>query len=80
MKTTYRSAVHDAMRDALRDDPRVLLMGEDVGRYGGTCWAPRNYSRSSAPNAYATLPCRSWALSASGSVLRWAASARSWKS
>ena len=36
MKTTYRTAVHDAMRDALRDDPRVLLMGEDVGRYGGT--------------------------------------------
>lgn len=36
MKTTYRSAVHDAMRDALRDDDRVLLMGEDVGRYGGT--------------------------------------------
>ena len=36
MKTTYRSAIHDAMRDALRDDPRVILMGEDVGRYGGT--------------------------------------------
>ncbi|EID18017.1 pyruvate dehydrogenase E1 component (beta subunit) [Mycobacterium xenopi RIVM700367] len=36
MKTTYRTAVHDALRDALRDDPRVLLMGEDVGRYGGT--------------------------------------------
>lgn len=35
-KTTYRTAVHDAMRDALRDDPRVVLMGEDVGRYGGT--------------------------------------------
>jgi pyruvate dehydrogenase E1 component beta subunit len=36
MKTTYRMALHDAMRDALRDDPRVVLMGEDVGRYGGT--------------------------------------------
>lgn len=36
MKTTYRSAIHDAMQDALRDDPRVVLMGEDVGRYGGT--------------------------------------------
>jgi pyruvate dehydrogenase E1 component beta subunit len=36
MKTTYRTALHDAMRDALRDDPRVVLMGEDVGRYGGT--------------------------------------------
>lgn len=36
MKTTYRTAVHDAIRDALRADPRVLLLGEDVGRYGGT--------------------------------------------
>lgn len=36
MKTSYRTAVHEALRDALRDDPRVVLMGEDVGRYGGT--------------------------------------------
>ncbi|AKK27320.1 alpha-ketoacid dehydrogenase subunit beta [Mycobacterium sp. EPa45] len=36
MKTTYRAAMHDALRDALQDDPRVILMGEDVGRYGGT--------------------------------------------
>lgn len=36
MKITYRAAVHDAIRDALRGDPRVILMGEDVGRYGGT--------------------------------------------
>ncbi|NOQ00087.1 MULTISPECIES: pyruvate dehydrogenase complex E1 component subunit beta [Mycolicibacterium] len=36
MKTTYRAAIHDALRDALRADPRVLLLGEDVGRYGGT--------------------------------------------
>ena len=36
MKTTYRSAVHDAMADAMRADDRVVLLGEDVGRYGGT--------------------------------------------
>ena len=34
-KTTYREAVRGAMRDAMRTDPRVFLMGEDVGRYGG---------------------------------------------
>jgi len=34
-KLTYREAVRAAMRKALRDDPRVFLMGEDVGRYGG---------------------------------------------
>lgn len=32
---TYREAVRVALRRALRDDPRVFLMGEDVGRYGG---------------------------------------------
>jgi pyruvate dehydrogenase E1 component beta subunit len=32
---TYREAVRSALRDALHADPRVFLMGEDVGRYGG---------------------------------------------
>ncbi len=36
MKTTYREALRAALRDALQRDPRVFLMGEDVGRYGGT--------------------------------------------
>jgi pyruvate dehydrogenase E1 component beta subunit len=35
MKTTYREAVRAALREALQSDPRVFLMGEDVGRYGG---------------------------------------------
>ena len=33
--TTYREAVRQGMREALEGDPRVFLMGEDVGRYGG---------------------------------------------
>ncbi len=32
---TYREAVRSALRDALAADPRVFLMGEDVGLYGG---------------------------------------------
>ena len=36
MRTTYREALRAALREALRKDPRVFLMGEDVGRYGGT--------------------------------------------
>src|SRR5512137_943479 len=35
VKMTYREAVRTALRDALQSDPRVFLMGEDVGRYGG---------------------------------------------
>ncbi len=33
--TTYRDAVRAGLRQALVADPRVFLMGEDVGRYGG---------------------------------------------
>ncbi len=33
---TYREAVRSALREALRRDSRVFLMGEDVGRYGGS--------------------------------------------
>lgn len=35
---TYREAVREAIREALQRDPRVFLMGEDVGHYGG-CFA-----------------------------------------
>lgn len=36
MPMTYREAVRAGMHDALRCDPRVFLMGEDVGKYGGS--------------------------------------------
>jgi pyruvate dehydrogenase E1 component beta subunit len=38
VRTTYREALRAALREALAGDPRVFLMGEDVGRYGG-CYA-----------------------------------------
>lgn len=34
-ETTYREALREGLRDALRGDDRVFLMGEDVGSYGG---------------------------------------------
>ncbi len=38
VRITYREAVKQAIREALAADPRVFLMGEDVGKYGG-CFA-----------------------------------------
>jgi pyruvate/2-oxoglutarate/acetoin dehydrogenase E1 component len=38
VRMTYREAVKQAIREALQADPRVFLMGEDVGKYGG-CFA-----------------------------------------
>jgi len=37
-RMTYREACREAIREAVLADPRVFLMGEDVGRYGG-CYA-----------------------------------------
>ena len=37
-RMTYREACRQAIREAILADPRVFLMGEDVGRYGG-CYA-----------------------------------------
>ena len=34
-KVTYREAIKQGLREALQNDDRVFLMGEDVGRYGG---------------------------------------------
>lgn len=36
MNISYREALRQALREALQADPRVFLMGEDVGRYGGS--------------------------------------------
>jgi len=35
-KISYREAVREAMHEALAGDRRVFLMGEDVGKYGGS--------------------------------------------
>lgn len=36
MTITYREALRQGLREALAGNPRVFLMGEDVGKYGGT--------------------------------------------
>jgi pyruvate dehydrogenase E1 component beta subunit len=35
-RLSYREALRAAHREALQRDPRVFVMGEDVGRYGGS--------------------------------------------
>jgi pyruvate/2-oxoglutarate/acetoin dehydrogenase E1 component len=35
-RITYRDAIREAIGEAMQRDPRVFLMGEDVGRYGGS--------------------------------------------
>ena len=35
-RMSYREALRGAHREALANDPRVFIMGEDIGKYGGT--------------------------------------------
>lgn len=41
-KTTYIQAINEALKDEMRRDERVFLMGEDVGHYGGLFRVTRN--------------------------------------
>lgn len=56
MKTTYRTAVHDSIRDAMLADSRVLLMGEDVGSYGGTYAASKGLLEEFGPDRIRDTP------------------------
>ena len=54
--TTYREAVRSALRDALRSDPRVFLMGEDVGRYGGAYACSKGFLDEFGPERIRDTP------------------------
>ncbi|MCV7204305.1 alpha-ketoacid dehydrogenase subunit beta [Mycolicibacterium peregrinum] len=56
MKVSYRTAVHDGLRDALARDHRVMLMGEDVGRYGGTYAASKGLLEEFGPERVRDTP------------------------
>src|SRR3989337_22101 len=56
IKMTYREAVRSALREALRRDPRVFLMGEDVGRYGGCFKVSRGLLEEFGPERVRDTP------------------------
>jgi len=55
-KTTYREAVRAGLREALLGDPRVFLMGEDVGRYGGAYACSRGLLEEFGPERIRDTP------------------------
>jgi pyruvate dehydrogenase E1 component beta subunit len=54
--TTYREALREALRDALIGDERVFLMGEDVGRYGGSFGVSRGLLDEFGPERIRDTP------------------------
>ncbi|WP_210544912.1 alpha-ketoacid dehydrogenase subunit beta [Rhodoferax sp. PAMC 29310] len=53
---TYRDALREALREALIADQRVLLMGEDVGSYGGTYAVSKGLLEEFGPNRIRDTP------------------------
>jgi pyruvate dehydrogenase E1 component beta subunit len=54
--TTYREALGAAIRDAMQRDERVFLMGEDVGRYGGSFGVSRGLYDEFGPERIRDTP------------------------
>lgn len=53
---TYREAVRAGLREALQRDSRVFLMGEDVGRYGGTYACSKGFLDEFGPERIRDTP------------------------
>lgn len=56
MRMSYREAMRAALRDALASDPRVFLMGEDVGRYGGSYAVSKGFLAEFGPERIRDTP------------------------
>lgn len=56
MKLSYREAMRAALREALLADPRVFLMGEDVGKYGGSYAVSKGFLDEFGPERIRDTP------------------------
>src|SRR5512139_1406023 len=56
MRITYREALRQALHDALAGDPRVFLMGEDVGKYGGSYAVSKGFLDEFGPERIRDTP------------------------
>lgn len=77
MKISYRDAMREAIREAMHSDPRVFLMGEDVGRYGGTYAVSKGLLAEFGDERIRDTRSRSWVSWEWGSGRPWAGCARS---
>ncbi|MGD1049732.1 MAG: hypothetical protein ABR947_01515 [Solirubrobacteraceae bacterium] len=56
MELTYLEAISDALRVALREDDRVLLLGEDVGAFGGAFKVTAGLQQEFGPDRVVDTP------------------------
>lgn len=53
---TYRDALRKALADAMTEDPTVILIGEEVGRYGGAYGVTKDLIREFGPERVIDTP------------------------
>jgi len=56
IKITYREALKQGLRDVLKNDDNVFLMGEDVGRYGGAFAVSKGLLQEFGPEKIMDVP------------------------
>jgi len=55
-KIQYREAIQEALREEMKRDPNVFVMGEDVGLYGGAYGATRRLLEEFGPDRVRDTP------------------------
>ncbi|MEE9198715.1 MAG: alpha-ketoacid dehydrogenase subunit beta, partial [Dehalococcoidia bacterium] len=65
-RITYREAIAQAMREALRQDDRVFVMGEDVGGYGGAYAVTKGFLKEFGPERIKDTPISESAIVGAG--------------
>ena len=65
-ETTYREAVRDALRRALREDESVFLMGEDIAEMGGSMAVTQGLLDEFGPERVRNTPISEMAIVGSG--------------
>ena len=63
---TYREAIRTTLRDLLRQDDRVFLMGEDIGEYGGAYAVTRGLLKEFGPERVRNTPIAESAIVGAG--------------
>ncbi len=63
---TIREALREGLREALAGDPRVLLIGEDVGRYGGSYAVSKGLLEEFGPDRIRDAPLSELAFTGAG--------------
>ena len=63
---SYRDAVSAALREALQEDPRTFLVGEDIGPYGGAYAVTKGFTEEFGPERIKDSPLSESAITGAG--------------